>query len=110
MKEPAVGLVESSGAVGLGEVSVEAEEDAGDAEGDGVVEDLAEGGGGDGEGGVGHVSDHDGVDDSHGHPTQFREDERDGKGEDRPDLAADGHFLGNEKTPVCGRGLGLASV
>ena len=48
MEEPAVGLVEAAGAVGLGEVGVEAEEDAGDAEGDGVVEDLAEGAGGDG--------------------------------------------------------------
>ena len=91
VEEPAVGLVESSGAVGLGEVGVEAEQDAGDAEGDGVVEDLAEGGGGDGEGGVGHVPDHDGVDDAHGHPAEFREDERDGKGEHGPDLAANRH-------------------
>ena len=43
MEEPAVGFVEAACAVGLGEVGVEAEEDAGDAEGEGVVEDLAEG-------------------------------------------------------------------
>ncbi len=91
VEEPAVGLVEAACAVGLGEVGVEAEEDAGDAEGDGVVEDLAEGGGGDGEGGVGHVADHDGVDDAHRHPADFGEDEGEGEGEHGPDLLADGH-------------------
>ena len=43
VEQPAVRFLKVSGAVGLGEVGVEAEEDAGDAEGDGVVEDLAEG-------------------------------------------------------------------
>ena len=93
MKEPAVGLVEAACAVGLGEVGVEAEEDAGDAEGDGVVEDLAEGCGGDGEGGVGHVSDHDGVDNAHRHPANFGEDEGKGEREHGPDLGADGHLV-----------------
>jgi hypothetical protein len=93
VEEPAVGLVEAACAVGLGEIGVEAEEDAGDAEGDGVVEDLAEGGGGDGERGVGHVSDHDGVDDAHGHPADFGEDERQGEREHRTNLVADGHLL-----------------
>ncbi len=50
VEEPAVGFVEATGAVGLGEEGVEAEENAGNTEGDGVVEDLAESGGGDGEG------------------------------------------------------------
>jgi hypothetical protein len=86
VEEPTVGLVEAAGTVGLREVGVEAEENAGDAEGDGVVEDLAEGGGGDGEGGVGHVSHHDGVDDAHGHPAEFGEDEREGEREHGPDL------------------------
>ena len=93
MEEPAVGFVETACAVGLGEVGVEAEEDAGDAEGDGVVEDLAEGGGGDGQGGVGHVSDHDGVDDAHRHPADFGEDEREGEREHRTDLGANGHLF-----------------
>ena len=68
VEEPAVGFVEAACSVGLGEVGVEAEEDAGDAEAEGVVEDLSEGRGGDGEGGVGHVSDHHGVHDAHRHP------------------------------------------
>ncbi len=93
MEEPAVGLVEAACAVGLGEVGVEAEEDAGDAEGDGVVEDLAESAGGDGKGGVGHVSDHDGVDDAHGHPADFGQDERKGEREHGSDLGADGHLV-----------------
>lgn len=93
VEEPAVGFVEAACAVGLGEVGVEAEEDAGDTEGDGVVEDLAERGGGDREGGVGHVSDHDGVDDAHGHPADLGEDQRKGEREDRPDLVADGHLV-----------------
>ena len=93
VEEPAVGFVEAACAVGLGEVGVEAEEDAGDAEGEGVVEDLAEGGGGDGEGGVGHVADHDGVDDAHRHPADLGEDERQGEGEHGTDLVADGHLV-----------------
>ncbi len=39
VKEPAVGLVEATGAVGLREVGVEAKKDASDTEGDSVVED-----------------------------------------------------------------------
>ena len=92
--EPAVGFVETARSVGLGEVGVEAEEDAGDAEGEGVVEDLAEGGGGDGEGRVRHVADHDGVHDAHRHPAEFRCDERQGEGEHGADLLADGHEVG----------------
>ena len=68
VEEPAVGFVVAACSVGLGEVGVEAEEDASDAEAEGVVEDLSEGSGGDGEGGVGHVADHHGVDDAHRHP------------------------------------------
>jgi hypothetical protein len=93
VQEPTVGLVEFACSVGLGEEGVEAEEDAAEAEGDGVVEDLAEGGGGDGESGVRHVADHDSVDDAHGHPADLRENEREGEGEDRSDLSADGHGL-----------------
>jgi hypothetical protein len=92
VEEPAVGLVEAAGTVGLGEVGIEAEEDTGDAEGYRVVEDLAQGGGGDGESRVGRVSDHDGVDNAHGHPAEFGEDEREGEREHGPDLLADRHF------------------
>jgi hypothetical protein len=91
VEEPAVGLVEFACAVGLGEEGVEAEEDAGDAEGDGVVEDLAEGCGGDGEGWVRHVPDHDRVDDAHCHPANLGEDKGESQGEDRSDLVSDGH-------------------
>ena len=94
MEEPAIGLVETACAVGLGEIGVEAEEDAGDTKGDGAVEDLAESAGGDGERGVGHVSDHDGVDDAHRHPAEFGEDERDCKREHGTDLSADRHGFG----------------
>src|SRR6266496_1764918 len=69
----------------------EADEDSGDAEAEGVVEDLSEGGGGDGERGVGHVADHHGVDDAHRHPAEFSEDEGKGEREHRPDLLAYGH-------------------
>ena len=89
--EPAVGFVVAAGAVGLGEEGVEREQDAGDAEGEGVVEDLTERGGGDVDGRVGHVADHDGVDDAHGHPAELGGDEREGEGEDGADLLADGH-------------------
>ena len=107
MEEPTVSFVEATGSVGLGEVGVEAEEDAGDAEGDGVVEDLAEGSGGDGEGGVGHVPDHHGVDDAHGHPAELGEDERKGEREHGSNLVADGHglevdSLSKNKTPGAG--------
>jgi hypothetical protein len=102
VEKPAVGLVEAACTVGLGEEGVEAEEDAGDAEGDGVVEDLTEGGGGDGEGWVGHVSDHDGVDDAHGHPAEFGKDEREGKGEHRTDLLANGHDGAGTPPPYFG--------
>ena len=106
VKKPAVGFVEAACAVRLGEVGVETEQDAGDAESNSVVEDLAEGGGGDGEGGVGHVSDHDGVDDAHRHPADLRENERKGEREDGADLLTDGHGLAvgdsrvKTKTPV----------
>ncbi len=93
VEKPAVGLFEAACAVRLGEVGVEAEEDAGDAEGDGVVEDLSERGGGDGQRGVGHVSDHDGVDDAHRHPADFGKDEREGEREHRTNLIADGHLV-----------------
>ena len=91
VQEPAVGFVVAACSVGLGEVGVEREEDSGDAEAEGVVEDLSESRGGDGEGGVGHVSDHHGVHDAHRHPAEFGEDEREGKGEDGSDLLTDRH-------------------
>ncbi len=84
--EPAVRFFEATGSVGLREVGIEREQDAGDAEGQGVVEDLAEGGGGDVDGRVRHVADHDGVDDAHGHPAELGGDERESEGEDGPDL------------------------
>ena len=105
VEEPSVGFVEATGPMRLGEVGVEAEEDTGDTEGDGVVEDLAEGCGGDGECGIGHVSDHDGVHDAHGHPAEFGEDERKGEGEHGPDLLANGHHVsrGNLGAALCCR-------
>ncbi len=45
------------------------------------------------EGGVGHVADHDGVDDAHRHPAEFGEDERKSEREHGPDLLAYGHGL-----------------
>jgi len=92
--EPAVGFVEMARSVGLGEVGVEAEKDSGDAEGEGVVEDLSESCGGDGESRVRHVADHDGVHDAHRHPAELGCDERQGEGEHRADLLADGHEVG----------------
>jgi len=92
--EPAVGFVEAACSVGLREVGVEAEEDTCDAEGEGVVEDLSESCGGDGEGRVRHVADHDGVHDAHRHPAEFGCDKRQGEGEHRADLSADGHEVG----------------
>jgi len=91
VKEPAVGFVEFACSVGLRDVGVEAEENACDAEAEGVVKNLAEGRGGDAERGVGHVADHDGVDDAHRHPAEFGEDEGKGEREHGPDLLADRH-------------------
>jgi hypothetical protein len=40
------------------------------------------------------VSDHDGVDDAHGHPADLGEDERKGERKHGADLASDRHFYG----------------
>ena len=90
-REPAVGLVVAACSVGLREIGVEREQDSGDTEGDGVVEDLSEGGGGDVEGGVLHVPDHHGVDDAHGHPAELGWMSGQGEREDGSDLLANGH-------------------
>ncbi len=52
------------------------------------VQNLAKGCRGDGKSGVGHVTDHDGVDDAHRHPTELGEDKRQGQGEHGTNLAA----------------------
>ena len=39
------------------------------------------------------MSDHDGVDDAHGHPADLGEDERKGEREHGSDLIADGHLV-----------------
>ena len=72
---PAVGFVETTGAVRLGEIGFESEEVAWVAVGVGVVEDLAVGGGGDGMGGVSLVCDHDRVHNANRHPANHGEDE-----------------------------------
>lgn len=93
VEEPTIGFVEFTRTVGLGEIGVEAEEDAGDTEGHGVVENLAECGGGDSECRVGRVPDHHGIDDAHAHPADFREDERKREEKQGPDLLSDRHNL-----------------
>jgi len=92
VQEPPVGFVEAACAVRLGEVGVETKENACETEGDRVVEDLTQGYSGDGECWVGHVSDHDGVDDAHRHPANLSEDERQGEDKHGPDLASERHF------------------
>ena len=77
------------GAEGLGDEGVEAEEDAADAEAEGVEDDLGEGGGAHGEGGVGQVAEHDGVDQRHGDPAELAGDERQSQVDERRELAAD---------------------
>ncbi len=71
VEEPAIGLFVLFGAEGLGDEGVETEEDAADAEAEGVEEDLREGGGAHGEGGVGEMAEHDGVDQRHGDPAEL---------------------------------------
>ena len=106
VEEPTVGFIKATGAVGLCEEGIKTEENTGDTEGYGVVKNLAEGGGRDGESWVGHMSDHDGVDDAHRHPADLGENERKGEREHGPDLVADGHGVrrgvssGKTKTPV----------
>ena len=51
------------------------EQDAADAEGEGVEKDLGERDGAHGGGGVGEAADHHGVDDAHAHPADLGEDE-----------------------------------
>jgi hypothetical protein len=87
--EPAVGGVALVGTEGLGDEAVETEEDAGDAEAEGVVEVRGEGGGAHGEGGVGEMAEHDGVDQRHGDPAELAGDERQGEAEQRREFAAD---------------------
>ncbi len=99
VEQPAVGVVELARAVGLRDVGVEAEQDAADAEGEGVVDDLGECGGGDGDGRVGQVADHDGVDDGHEHPAEFGEDERQGEREHGLDFVANGRHLQHSSLP-----------
>ena len=89
VEEPAVGFVLLFGAEGLGDEGVEAEEDASDAEAEGVEEDLGEGGGAHGEGGVGEMAEHDGVDQRHGDPAELAGDEGQGQVDERGQLAAD---------------------
>jgi hypothetical protein len=52
------------------------------------------------------VSDHDGVDDAHGHPADLGEDEREGEREHGTDLVSDGHLIyGVEITETPGVGF-----
>jgi hypothetical protein len=76
-------------AEGLGDEGVQPQQYAADAKAERVEEDLRERGGGHGECGVGQVAEHDGVDHGHGHPAEFAGDERQGKAEQRRQLAAD---------------------
>ena len=88
MDEPAIGWLALVGAEGLGDEAVEAEEDAGDAEAEGVVEMLGESRGAHGEGGVGQMAEHDGVDQGHGDPAELACDEREREAEQRREFAA----------------------
>ena len=88
MEEPAIGFLLLFGAEGLGDEGVEAEEDAADAEAEGVEEDLREGSGAHGESGVGQVAEHDGVDQRHGDPAELAGDERQSQVDERWELAA----------------------
>ena len=89
VEEPAVGGVDFFRAEGLRDEGVEAEEDAADAEGEGVEDDLGESGGGHGDGRVRQAADHAGVDDGHGHPAELAGDEGRGEPEERRELLAD---------------------
>jgi hypothetical protein len=56
------------------------------------------------------VSDHDGVNDAHGHPADLGEDEREGKREHGTNLVADGHGMEvdgllKKENPGVGRGV-----
>ncbi len=88
VEKPAVGGVLIFGTEGLGDEGVESEEDAADADGDGVEDDLREGGGGHGEGRVREVAEHDGVDQGHGDPAELAGDERQRKMQQRREFAA----------------------
>ena len=88
--QPAMRFGEFAGAVGLGDDGIEAEQDAAEADGEGVKEDLREGGGGEGGGGVGQAADHGGVDQAHGHPAELAEDEGQGEQEHGAEFAANG--------------------
>jgi len=83
VEEPAVGGVDLAGAEGLRDESVETEKDTADAEGEGVEDDLGEGGGGHGDGCVRKAADHAGIDDGHGHPSELGGDEGRGEPEER---------------------------
>jgi len=88
VEEPAIRFGVFLGAEGLGDEGIEAEEDAADAEAEGVEEDLGEGGGAHGESGVGQVAEHDGVDQRHGDPSELAGDERQSQVDERRELAA----------------------
>ena len=66
--EPAVGLMELAGPVRLREDGIQAQKNASHAKRKGVVEDLRQRNRAHRDRRVGHVADHDGVDDPHGHP------------------------------------------
>ena len=68
-----------AGAEGLRDEGVETDKQAAAEEAEDVDEDAAEADGGDGYRAVGKTADHHGVDDGHGHPAEFGEDEREGQ-------------------------------
>ena len=87
--EGAVAIFATTGAKGLRDESVEADEQTFSAEGEDDEEAGADADGGDGFGAAGEATDHDGVNDVHAHPAEFGEDERKGEAQSGAQLGAE---------------------
>ena len=72
-------VVQIFAAVGLRDESIESEKQAAAEDRDAVVKALAQAGGADGDGAVGQPPHHDGVHDTHAHPADLGDDQRQGK-------------------------------
>ena len=77
------------GAIGLGDHGIETQQEAFAENGEGEEQNAAQADRADGGGAIRQAADHDGIDDAHGHPAEFGDDQRPGERQQRPPFAAD---------------------
>jgi hypothetical protein len=90
VEKGAIAVFATTRAEGLGDERVQADEDAFTEKGEDVKEVGADGNGADGYGTVREAANHHGVYDTHAHPTNLGEDEREGEAQGGAELGAEG--------------------